>query len=85
VSFALTKAAQIRLVLDRRHQGHWRQAGSSSFAAHRGENRRRIAGRWHGQLVTAGPAQLIVQLRTDGRWVSAKRIRLNVRREHHRQ
>jgi hypothetical protein len=49
--FDLNRSTTIRLVLLTGFHGHWRQAAITSVHGYRGDNRRRIAGRWHGRAV----------------------------------
>jgi hypothetical protein len=82
--FDLNRPATLRLVLRTRIHGHWRQAAITSIQGHRGDNRRRIAGRWHGDLVPARAVQILVQIRHNSHWKTAKTIHLTVRHKHQR-
>jgi hypothetical protein len=76
--FDLNQAATLRLVLRTRSQGHWRQVATAAVHGHGGVNRHRIAGRWHGLLVPAGPVEILVEAQQGGRWVTVKTIHLTV-------
>ena len=76
--FALNRAATIRLLLHTHTQRHWTRVASTTLRGHRGINRRRIAGRWHGHLYPIGAVQILVQIQRDHRWTTAKTIGLTV-------
>jgi hypothetical protein len=76
--FALNRATTVRLVLRTRVDGHWKQVATTTVHAHGGVNVDRIAGRWHGRLVPAGPVQILVQIQPDGHWTTVKTLRLTV-------
>ena len=60
--FALNQATTVRLLLRTRARGHWTQVASTTLQGHRGVNRHRIAGRWHGHLFPTGPVQILIQI-----------------------
>jgi YVTN family beta-propeller protein len=82
LQFDLNHAAPIRLVLRIRAHGHWEQAATASLHGHRGINRHRIAGRWHGRLFPADSARIDVQTRRGHQWTTVTTVDLTVR--HHR-
>ena len=59
--------------------GHFTPVATTTLHGHRGINRDRIAGRWHGHLFPTGPVQILVQIQHDHRWTTAKTISLTVR------
>jgi hypothetical protein len=77
--FTLNHATTVRLVLRSRARGHWTRIARTTLAGHRGINRHRIAGRWHGHLFPTGPVQILVQTPRNHHWSTAKTIRLTVR------
>jgi YVTN family beta-propeller protein len=77
--FMLNHTATIRLALRTSAHWHWNQVATTNLQGHQGFNRHRIAGRWHGHLVAAGPVQILVQIRRDDHWTTAKTIGLTVR------
>jgi Lactonase, 7-bladed beta-propeller len=77
--FALNRATAVRLVLRIRVDGHFKQVAATTLHGHRGVNRHRIAGRWHGHLFPTGPAQILVQIQPDHHWKTAKTIDLTIR------
>jgi hypothetical protein len=79
VLFELNRAAAIRLVLQTRVHGGWKQVATTQLHGHPGANRDRIAGRWHGRLVPTGRVRILVQIRADDHWRIAKTIGLTVR------
>lgn len=79
VRFELNRATTVRLVPQTRVQGHWKQVATTQLHGHPGVNRDRIAGRWHGRLVPAGPVGILVQIQADDHWRTAKTIGLTVR------
>ena len=72
--FTLNRATTIRLLLRTRTHGRWRRVATAHIHGHGGVNRRRIAGRWHGQLVRAGSVQILIQIQPDHHWITAKTI-----------
>jgi hypothetical protein len=84
VRFELNRATTVRLVLETRLNGHWKQVATATLHGHLGVNRDRIAGRWHGRLVPAGPVRILVQIQPDHHWRTAKTIALTVRHTHQR-
>jgi Divergent InlB B-repeat domain len=80
--FDLNKPTPVRLVLSRHDQAGWHRVATASINGHAGLNRHRVAGRWNGVLVPAGPVQIALQVQTDGRWTTSQTLRLIVR--HHR-
>jgi hypothetical protein len=79
VRFELNRATTVRLVLQTRVHGHWKQVATTHLHGRPGVNRDRIAGRWHGRLVPAGPVRILVQIQADDHWRTAKTIGLTVR------
>jgi DNA-binding beta-propeller fold protein YncE len=77
--FLLNHTATVRLALRTRAHGHWKQVATTKLKGHRGMNRHRIAGRWHGLLVPTGPVQILVQIRRGRHWTTSKNIGLTVR------
>jgi hypothetical protein len=85
VRFELNRATTVRLVLQTRDHGHWKQVATATLHGHPGLNRDRIAGRWHGRLVPAGPVRILVQIQAGDDWRTAKTIGLTVRHTHQRR
>jgi hypothetical protein len=83
--FSLDRAARVRLVLRTRAHGHLRQAATTILPGYQGVNRNRIAGRWHGRLLPAGPVEILVQIQQDQHWTTAKTIGLTVRHTNKRR
>jgi hypothetical protein len=83
--FALNRATSVRLVLRTRPRGHWTEVATAMLHGHRGVNRARIAGRWHGHLFPTGAVQVLVQIQRDQHWRTAKTIGLTVRHTSHRR
>lgn len=80
IRFELNRAAHVRLALVAKVHGHWRQVARTTIHGHKGGNRYRLAGRWHGQLVPARPIRLRVETRPGTRrWVVDRTLRLTVR------
>jgi hypothetical protein len=77
--FELNRATTVRLVLQGRVHGHWKQVATTQLHGHPGVNRDRIAGRWHGRPVPAGPVRILVQIQADDHWRTAKTIGFTVR------
>jgi hypothetical protein len=77
--FVLNHATTVRLALRTRVHEHWKQVATTNLRAHRGGNRDRIAGRWHGHLVPVGPVQILVQIQRGHLWTTTTKIRLTVR------
>lgn len=78
--FELNRGTTVRLVLVRtRLHGRWKQVATSTLRGHAGVNRDRIAGRWHGHLVSAGRVQIFGQIQRDHHWTTVKTVRLTVR------
>jgi hypothetical protein len=76
--FDLNKPTTVRLVLSRHDHAGWRRVATAAVYGHDGLNRVRLAGRWNGALVPAGPAQIVLQVQTDGRWTTSRTLRLIV-------
>jgi hypothetical protein len=79
VEFQLKAAAEVRLVLRAHVDGRWRQVAVANLAAHRGSNRYRLAGRWHGQLVPVRDVRLQVQVSPAGHWQTHSTLSVAVR------
>lgn len=80
ISFDLNRAAPVRLALIAKVDGQWRQVATTTIHGHKGANRHRLAGGWHGQLVPARPVRLRVETKPDARgWVVGRTLRLTVR------
>jgi len=75
----LTNAASVRVPLQVRAHGRWRQTAVTTFHGRAGLNRYLITDRWRGQLVPARTVELLVQLRHDSSWQTQKTLRLTVR------
>jgi hypothetical protein len=76
--FDLNKPTMVRLVLSRHDHAGWRRVATVSINGHDGLNRVRLAGRWDGALVPAGPVKIALQVQTDGRWATIRTLRLIV-------
>jgi hypothetical protein len=79
VRFELNRATAVRLVLQTRVHGRWKQVATAQLHGDPGVNRDRIAGRWHGRLVPTGRVRILVQIQADDHWRTAKTIGLTVR------
>jgi hypothetical protein len=69
----------VRVPLQVRAHGRWRQTAVTTFHGRAGLNRYLITDRWRGQLVPARTVELLVQLRHDSSWQTQKTLRLTVR------
>jgi hypothetical protein len=67
------------LVLRAYVRSRWRQVADSTLHGHRGADRFRVAGRWHGQMVPGRRVQILVELHGHGRWTTHKTLTLTVR------
>ena len=77
--FALDRATTVRSCATPQHSRSLAGVATAALQGHRGANRFLIAGRWHGELVPAGPVQIIVRLGHDQHWVTLRTISLTVR------
>jgi hypothetical protein len=82
VRFTLATPDTVHLVLEAKAGGVWRKLAAANINGHKGTNRFRIAGRWHGALVPARTVKLLIKVKHDGRWVAHKQIVLTIRHEH---
>jgi hypothetical protein len=76
--FDLNRPTTVRLVLSRHDHAGWHSVATASINGHDGLNRVRLAGRWNGALVPAGPVKIALQVQTDGRWTTSRTLRLSV-------
>lgn len=80
--FRARSSVTVRFVLEDSVGGTWRQVKTTSVHARRGANQYRIAGRWHGKLVPAGPVRLLVQAKAGARWTTYGTLKLTVIHKH---
>jgi hypothetical protein len=77
--FTLATSDTVRLVLEAKARGVWRKLAATNINGHKGINRFRIAGRWHGAFVPARTVKLLIEVEHDHRWVAHKQIVLTIR------
>jgi hypothetical protein len=80
--FDLNGPTTVRLVLSRHDDVGWKRVATASISGHIGLNRHRLAGRWHGALVPAGPVRIALQVRKDDHWKTRRTLRLRVFHDH---
>lgn len=79
VRFNLKRASAVRLVLEAEAGGSWRRGAATSVHGHKGANKLRLAGRWHGALVPARTVMVLVQVKQGSHWMTGSRVKLTVR------
>jgi hypothetical protein len=77
--FRLSRSASVRLTMLVRQHGSWRPVAVALLHGHGGANSRRLAGRWHGQLVPARRVEIVVAIRVNGTWTPRRTMLLTVR------
>jgi hypothetical protein len=64
LAFGLSRSAVVHLTLSTQRDGTWRQVGTATSNRHTGQNRIRVAGRWHGHLVPTGTYRVMLYAKT---------------------
>jgi hypothetical protein len=80
--FDLNKPTTVRLVLSRHDRDGWQRVATARIKGHAGINRPRVAGRWNGALVPAGPVQIALQVEKNRRWTTSQTLGLIVLHDH---
>jgi hypothetical protein len=79
LAFTLNRATTVQLLLRTVVHGRFKQDSITLLHGHRGVNRHRLAGRWHGHPFPIGRVQILVQIPQDHHWATAKTIGLTIR------
>ncbi len=79
LSFTLSAADEVRLVLLGKAHGHRGQLAATTLHGRRGKNAFPLGRRWRRHLLPRRAEHLIVQLRQDGGWKTEKALKVTVR------
>jgi hypothetical protein len=66
------------MVLQAKSANKWTAVATTTINAHAGRDSYQLAGRWHGQLLSARDLRLLVQVRQNGQWVTGAAFSLTV-------
>jgi adhesin/invasin len=79
VSFTLSRAAKVRVLVQARRHGHWTTIRTIAIKAHAGTGHHTLKGHWAGTLTAGAHRRVLVQLRHGPRWVTQKTLTLKAR------
>jgi hypothetical protein len=80
VSFTLSRAAQVRVLVQARRHGHWTTIHTVAIKAHAGTTHHTLTGHWAGALKPGAQLRLVVQLHHGHGWITHKTVTLKARR-----
>ncbi len=79
LGFRLSAVAEVRVLLQRRLHGRFRQVAVTTLDGRAGANSFPVGRRWHGRLLPHDATRLLVQLRANGAWKTERSLKLTVR------
>lgn len=80
LAFRLSAKAEVRLVLEARVHGHFRELAAVTLHSKQGPNTFPVGRHWHTRFLPRRPTRLLVQLGANKGWKTEKALRLTVRR-----
>lgn len=80
LTFKLSAKASVRVLLQEKIHGKWRQVATSTIHGKQGANTFAVGSKWHKHFVPRRKTRILVQLKPSSKWVTEKTLTLTVRR-----